>query len=67
MPIKVERTLFRIGEGGFAITLPKAWVRYYNLKPGDKVEIIANHNLIIRVKSKRIKIKRLNNTCEKER
>lgn len=52
MPIKVERTLFKIGEGGFAITLPKAWVRYYQLKPGDKVEIIAESTLIIRVKSK---------------
>jgi antitoxin component of MazEF toxin-antitoxin module len=50
MPIKVERTLFKIGEGGFAVTLPKAWIRYYGLKPGDKVEIIANKELTIRVK-----------------
>ena len=53
MPIKVERTLFKIGEGGFAVTLPKAWVKYYQLEPGDKVEIIANDALIIRVKVKR--------------
>jgi antitoxin component of MazEF toxin-antitoxin module len=52
MPIKVERTLFKIGEGGFAVTLPKAWIRYYDLKPGDKVEIIANKELTIRVKPK---------------
>ena len=52
MPIKVERTLFKIGEGGFAVTLPKAWVNYYDLKPGDKVEIIANKELTIRVKDK---------------
>ena len=52
MPIKVERTLFKIGEGGFAVTLPKAWINYYQLKPGDKVEIIANDDLIIRVKDK---------------
>lgn len=51
MPIKVERTLFKIGEGGFAVTLPKAWVRFYQLEPGDKVEIIANDDLIIRVKA----------------
>ena len=50
MPILVERTLFKIGNGGFAITLPKAWVRYYKLRPGDKVEIIANDDLTIRVK-----------------
>lgn len=52
MPIKVERTLFKIGEGGFAVTLPKAWINYYHLEPGDKVEIIANDDLIIRVKAK---------------
>ena len=52
MPIMVERTLFKIGEGGFAVTLPKAWIRYYGLKPGDKVEIIANKELTIRVKDK---------------
>ena len=58
MPIKVERTLFKIGEGGFAVTLPKAWIRYYNLKPGDKVEIIANDVLTIRVKGMENKDKR---------
>ena len=52
MPILVERTLFKIGEGGFAITLPKAWVRYNRLKPGDKVEVVADGELIIRIKSK---------------
>jgi len=52
MPIKVERTIFKIGEGGFAVTLPKAWINYYQLKPGDKVEIIANDDLTIRVKAK---------------
>ncbi len=57
MPIKVERTLFKIGEGGFAVTLPKAWVTYYQLKPGDKVEIIANRDLTIRVKAKSGEIK----------
>jgi len=52
MPIMVERTLFKIGDGGFAVTLPKAWIRYYQLKPGDKVEIIANDELTIRVKAR---------------
>ena len=57
MPILVERTLFKIGEGGFAITLPKAWVRYNRLKPGDKVEVIANEDLTIRVKGRGVKDK----------
>ena len=52
MPIKVERTLFRVGEGSFAITLPKAWVRYNQLKPGDMVEVIVNDGVLIRVKKK---------------
>jgi len=52
MPIKVERVLFRVGEGSFAVTLPKAWVRYNRLKPGDTVEIIANDSVVIRVKDK---------------
>ncbi len=49
MPIEVERTLFKIGEGGFAITLPKAWVKYNRLKSGDKVLVIADTEIIIRV------------------
>ena len=52
MPILVERKLFPIGEGGFAITLPKAWINYHHLKPGDKVEIVADVDLIIRVKAR---------------
>mgnify|MGYP000131030427 CR=1 FL=1 len=51
MPIKVERKLFKIGEGGIAVTLPKAWVDYYGLKPGDKVEIIGEEELSIRYKN----------------
>jgi len=50
MPILVERSLFKIG-GGFAVTLPKAWVKYNNLKPGDKVEVIANKEVTIRLKA----------------
>jgi len=52
MPILVVRTLFPIGEGGVAITLPKAWINYNHLKPGDKVEIIVDGGLTIRVMPK---------------
>lgn len=38
--IVVERALFKIGEGGVAITLPKAWVRYHKLTPGDRVQLV---------------------------
>ncbi|QBX63316.1 AbrB/MazE/SpoVT family DNA-binding domain-containing protein [Dehalococcoides mccartyi] len=52
MPLLVERKLFKIGEGGFAVTLPKAWINYHRLKPGDMVEVVVDGDLIIRVKVK---------------
>ncbi len=52
MPIKVERILFRIGEGSLAVTLPKAWVRYNRLKPGDRVEVIVNDDVTVHIKKK---------------
>jgi antitoxin component of MazEF toxin-antitoxin module len=50
MPIKVERILFRVGEGSLAVTLPKPWVIYNHLKPGDRVEVIVNNGVLINVK-----------------
>jgi len=50
MPIKVERILFRVGEGSLAVTLPKTWVIYHNLQPGDIVEVIVNDGVHIHVK-----------------
>jgi antitoxin component of MazEF toxin-antitoxin module len=52
MPIMVERILFRVGEGSLAVTLPKAWVVYNRLKPGDVVEVIVNEGVIIHIKEK---------------
>lgn len=52
MPIKVERILFRVGEGSLAVTLPKAWVVYNRLKAGDTVEVIVNDGVLIRAKEK---------------
>ncbi len=52
MPLLVERKLFKIGEGGFAVTLPKAWINYPRLKPGDTVEVVVDGDIIIRVKLK---------------
>lgn len=47
----VDRTIFRIGEGAVAVTLPIGWIRYAGLKPGDKVEVVINDDhLIIRAK-----------------
>jgi len=52
MPIKVERILFRIGEGSLAVTLPKAWVVYNQLKPGDVVELIVNDGVTVHIKKR---------------
>ena len=52
MPIKVERILFRVGEVSLAVTLPKAWVTYNNLKPGDKVDVIVNDGVLVQVQEK---------------
>ena len=49
MPIKVERILFRVGEVSLAVTLPRAWVTYNNLKPGDTVEVSADDVVLIRI------------------
>ena len=51
MQIKAERTLFKVGEDSFAVTLPKAWISYKQLKHGDAVEIIVNDDIIIRAKT----------------
>lgn len=51
MQIKVERTLLKVGEDSFAVTLPKAWISYKHLKHGDVVEIIVNDDIIIRAKA----------------
>jgi len=51
MPLMVERTLFKVGEDSFAVTLPKAWVSYKKLKHGDIVEIIVDDDILIRTKA----------------
>ena len=53
MPILVERTLFRIGQS-LAVTLPKDWVNANNLKAGDKVEVTADKEVIIRSRKKKV-------------
>jgi antitoxin component of MazEF toxin-antitoxin module len=48
MPAIFERKLFKIGEGGIAVTLPKPWINFYGLQAGDKVEILVGNDLVIR-------------------
>ena len=48
MPTLTTRKVIKLGHNGFVITLPAGWIRYYNLKAGDKLEVIANKKLIVR-------------------
>ena len=48
MPTVFERTLIPMGEGGCVVTLPVAWLRFYGLKAGDKVTLIANDEIVIK-------------------
>jgi len=48
MPNLTIRSLLRAGDGGLAITIPKAWAVYYGLRPGDKVEVVTNGRLVVR-------------------
>ena len=48
MPSKYEHKLVRIGESSIAVILPRAWLRYNELKNGDKVEIFVNGEVTIK-------------------
>jgi bifunctional DNA-binding transcriptional regulator/antitoxin component of YhaV-PrlF toxin-antitoxin module len=47
MPSLEERMVYRVGASSLAITLPPGWLRYYGIKPGDKVEVLINDVLTI--------------------
>ncbi len=47
MPSSYLRKIIDMRKGSCVITLPKAWLRYFGLKPGDKLEVIANGELTI--------------------
>ncbi len=50
MPIKMERTLFKVGDDSYAITLPKAWVTTKQLKHGDMLDLLIDDDVVIRAK-----------------
>jgi len=53
MPTLVTRKLIKFGDGGLVINVPKAWARYYRLRAGDRLEVIADGDLVIRPHRKR--------------
>jgi len=48
MPSVFTRSILSIGDGGMCVSIPISWARYYGLKPGDKLEVIANGELTVR-------------------
>ena len=38
-----------MGDGSLVVTIPKGWARFYQLKAGDKVEVVANGEILIRL------------------
>ena len=53
MPTLTFRKLIKFGQSGFVITIPKSWIRYYKLKAGDRLEVIADGELIVRPTNKK--------------
>jgi len=49
MPIPEERPLFKTGES-LAVTLPRVWIKHFQLQAGDRVEIVVDEELVIRAK-----------------
>lgn len=47
MPILEHRRIYAAGRS-LAITLPKAWLAYFDIKAGDFVQVVAEKELIIR-------------------
>jgi len=54
MPHKEIRKIMRAGNSSFAVIIPRAWLRYYNLKYGDCVEVVTNGIVKIRPLKKQI-------------
>lgn len=48
MPTETVRSIIDLGQGSVVITLPKAWVRYHRLRPGDKVLVVTNGKLVVK-------------------
>ena len=52
MPNLYQRKILRTGDS-LVVALPPAWLRYYNLKEGDTVELISNDEVVVKVVKKR--------------
>jgi antitoxin component of MazEF toxin-antitoxin module len=46
------RKIIRIGKTSLGVILPKAWLNYFLLQAGDKVEVISNGYITIKPPTK---------------
>jgi antitoxin component of MazEF toxin-antitoxin module len=44
----IERTITKVGSGSLVVVLPKGWLKWHSLQPGDKVQVITNGELRVR-------------------
>lgn len=42
-----ERSLFKVGDGGIALTIPKSFAIAYHLQPGDVLRVRTNGKLVV--------------------
>ncbi len=47
MPTKDKRKIVRLGKTSLGVILPKGWLRYFDLKAGDEVEVITDGNVVV--------------------
>ena len=52
MPQTEKRKIIRIGKTSLCVILPKAWLRYFSLQAGDKVEVITDWHITIKPPAK---------------
>jgi len=52
MPQLSMRSLVRFGKS-VGVTLPRGWVRYHGLKPGNKLLMVTNGEITIRLLKKK--------------
>jgi len=46
MPHEETRKIIRVGNS-YAVTIPRSWLRYFNLTEKDHVKVISNSTIVI--------------------
>lgn len=47
MPVTEQRKIVRFGKTSFGVILPIGWLRYFEIKPGDAVQVTANGEVTV--------------------